>query len=454
MQQGTDEKGTTARIYNILSVWLGALFLCIPAFINGFPFLFADTGTYLVGGFQGIVSDIRPITYGVFMRHASLMESFWLVILLQGLFVSWVIHLFFAVFSRRPVEMRPLICIGLLTLVTGIGEVAGMLMPDIFASLMILCSIILLFAGPLKTWKWIVLTLLFGFSVASHHSNAYIMFGVLLCLILLIGFSYLKKISPIVPLRRFGLVFAITLVGYFTIPALHWKYGGEFFWSKSKSVFLTNRINQMGLLKPFLREHCATASYNLCGSIDQIPYDFLWDTSSPMYKNGGMAANDPFYSEMLGGFFSDPYYVKKFAIKSVENGVIQFFNFEGKLIYKEIESGYPFQVFQEILPEFINSIKRSEQYADRWDSRNTQLFQRFAVMAGWLLLLGVLIWRWPYAVDRQVKLIILVVLLSLAANAFVCGGISMVDMRFQHRVIWIVPLVAFWIWTDYRKVKE
>lgn len=36
-------------------------------------------------------------------------------------------------------------------------------------------------------------------------------------------------------------------------------------------------------------------------------------------------------------------------------------------------------------------------------------------------------------------------ILALIANAVICGGISMVDVRFQYRVIWIVPIFAMLI---------
>ena len=433
------------RFRSVLSVWLGAFVLCTPAFLNNFPFLYADTGTYLMAGFRGYPSDIRAMTYGIFLRHVSLMESLWLVILVQGLMVSWAIHTFYRSFSTKYLSIAPLASILVLTCMTGIGEVTGMLMPDFLAPVMILCGAILLFGENISRWRQVMAGILFVLSVACHHSHAYIFFLLLAVGAVYWAYQFFRKKPILFRSQRLLIILGLTLAGYFTIPALHYQYSGEFYWSKAKSVFLTNRINQMGLLKPFLREHCPRNTYNLCASIEDIPFDFLWDSNSPMVRSGGMAANDAEYGRMLEDFFAEPGYARKFFIRSVENGVIQFFTFEGKIIFKEREEGYPYQVFQEVWPEFIPAIRRSIQYADQWDSRFTQHIQRFLVYGGFFFCIAVLLFHWPGPGSSQMRQLIIYILLSLLANAVICGGISMVDMRFQYRVVWLIPLIAIWV---------
>ena len=92
---------------SILSVWLGAIVLCVPALQNNYPFLYPDTGTYLVCAFNNEVSEMRPLTYGLFMRHASLMESLWLVIFIQALIVSWTTHRFISTFFKTIHPVQP-----------------------------------------------------------------------------------------------------------------------------------------------------------------------------------------------------------------------------------------------------------------------------------------------------------------------------------------------------------
>ncbi|MEP6795230.1 MAG: hypothetical protein ABJB16_12945 [Saprospiraceae bacterium] len=436
------------RFRKVLSILLGALVLCTPAFVNTFPFLYTDTGTYLHCGFSGVVSDIRPMLYGLFIRFVSLKESLWLVVFIQAVIVSWTIHLFFNVFSNHTSSFKILASIFLLTLMTGLGEVTGMLMPDFLTAVMILIGAILLFGGALSRINTITCILLFVFAVACHHSNAYIFIFSMVGFLLVKAFFYFrKKVFPI-KWRRFGLVTVLTLTGYFIIPILNWTYSGEFFWSKVKNVFITNRINQMGLLKPFLYEICPVHHYSLCDSIDKIPYDLLWSPVSPLRKTG-FSAKDEEFGRLINDFFLKPKYAKKFFIKTIENGVVQFFTIEGLIMTTEREEGYHYQIIENELPEFIPAVRRSVQFSGKWDSRPVQLMQRFLVYGSFLYLLFFFVFRKSNDPDDSTQLnLVRFLMIALVANAFICAGISMVDVRFQYRVVWIIPLFAIFIFTE------
>lgn len=70
-----------------------------------------------------------------------------------------------------------------------------------------------------------------------------------------------------------------------------------------------------------------------------------------------------------------------------------------------------------------------------------------------LTLIGTLsAFRWRHLSPRLVGLTVIIVSIAIA-NAFVTGVFSMVEDRFQSRVIWLLPLLA-WLfvleWLDYR----
>ena len=72
----------------------GAIFLMLDSFYNGFPIVYSDTSTYLASGFELETPFDRPITYGLFLRIASLNGlSMWLVIFFQALILSYLIFL-------------------------------------------------------------------------------------------------------------------------------------------------------------------------------------------------------------------------------------------------------------------------------------------------------------------------------------------------------------------------
>jgi len=440
-----------------LPVLLGALLLLFPAFNNGYPFLYADTATYITGGFLGAVSDFRPITYGLFVRHISLMESLWLVAFVQALIVSNLIHLFFRAFSSGDPGLRPLATIALLTLTTHIGITTGMLMPDFLTPAAILSAGILLFAERLQRAEVVFCGFVLWLGLSAHFSNHYIFLVILLGVGGYWAWQRWRVRSAFRP-RRFWWVAGLWMLAFFTIPTLHYIHGGGFVRDKASHVFMVGRLNQMGLLKPFLQEHCGkSGNWGLCAYKDAIPDDFLWDSKSPVNLTGGWAANKDDYNRVLAAFFTKSYYLRKFCIKTVETALTQFFTFEGRIIFKEREGHPPFDAIRDAMPDQLPAIRNSKQYTEQWDNHFLDIFQRFAVLLSFLVFAAVL-WR-PERVRSTPALrgLAAFLVLALLANALVCGGVSMVDMRFQARVIWLVPLFAAlvgWEWYDRRRAAQ
>src|ERR1035438_4255445 len=86
------------ELLSLAKKWLfissGALALMFYAIYNGFPILYNDTSTYLNSGFELITPADRPITYGIFIRLASLNGfSLWTVIFFQSFILSFLIFL-------------------------------------------------------------------------------------------------------------------------------------------------------------------------------------------------------------------------------------------------------------------------------------------------------------------------------------------------------------------------
>jgi len=66
--------------------------------------------------------------------------------------------------------------------------------------------------------------------------------------------------------------------------------------------------------------------------------------------------------------------------------------------------------------------------------------------------MGVLLWALVGARKLPVGLqgLAVVVLPVVVENAFVCGALSVVDERYQNRVMWLVPLVALLLLAELR----
>ncbi len=453
---GAQDLTVQNRKLYLLSIFVGAIALMIPAFINNFPFLFVDSGTYLGNGFSNEVSWVRPLLYGLFIRHTSLAESLWLVIFVQALIVSWTINRVAKTFFPEAHAFFPVLAIAFLTFTSGIGLTTGMLMPDFLTAVMILMVAIFFFADRATFRNLVIPALVLWLALGSHHSHPYILFCILFGLGSIDLLLRIKK-RQLIKWPRFFLVVGIGLIGYFTIPYLQYSRTGEFVASKSSNVFLVGRMNQMGLLQPFLEENCTQRQgpYFLCAYEGLLPIDFLWSPDSPVHKDGGWNVNNERYKKVVNGFFKDPLYAKKFIIKSLETVVQQFFTFDLVVITQQKRGEFLHDMFKIVLPEYIPAFENAMQYKEQWSNKIVNSIQRVVVFTCFLLLLYLFLYQDKYTIPSAYRNLFLVVFLGLLANAFICGCISMVDPRFQARVIWILPfftiLLLYHLWTEKQK---
>jgi hypothetical protein len=431
-------QNSRAALPYCISVFLGALLIMTPSLNNNFPFLYADTGTYIMIGWGGGYSDIRPMLYGLFMRHVSLDESLWLVILVQSLIVSHVIHQFLFKLLHVSSTWIPLLCITCLLLFTSIGITTGMLMPDFMTAVMILATLLLCLSAGSVLEKGIY-SLLILFALGAHHSNSLIL---LLSFILLALYRFSRpKDFPKIPFRTYLSIISLFLVGHFITPSLHYLRSGDFYRTHSRNIFLAGRFHQMSLLEKFLEENCDDKNYTLCDWKGRLPDSFIWDENGPVQKASSWREIDKELAPVVSDMLHSPLYLKKLAIKSVETSVQQFFTFETVVIVSENENGYPYHEFKRHLPEQISMLRNARQYKSQWS--NNKLDERQKILAfPSLLFLFFLSFKSTNPGIPNLRFLIHSVALFLIANAVICGGVSMIAARFQSRVIWIIPLFA------------
>ena len=125
-----------SRKLHFAIIFLAAIISCYIGFINKYPLVYPDTGTYLHSGFSGQVPHDRTIFYGLFARHISLSASLWIVVLAQGLLVCYILYVTLGFLFKD--EKRNYVFIGsvlFLTLTTGFSYTVSILIPDIFSSI-------------------------------------------------------------------------------------------------------------------------------------------------------------------------------------------------------------------------------------------------------------------------------------------------------------------------------
>src|ERR1700674_970541 len=103
-----------------------------PAFWNGYPIIFADTGGYLARPFEGKLEFGRSALYGIFLA-AGMKLDFWPNVIAQAALCVFVL----VVALRAHGITRPLtvtLVVVALAMLTGLPFYAAQLVPDVFAA--------------------------------------------------------------------------------------------------------------------------------------------------------------------------------------------------------------------------------------------------------------------------------------------------------------------------------
>ncbi|MGI4943836.1 MAG: hypothetical protein ACRYHQ_25280 [Janthinobacterium lividum] len=260
----------------LFAVLTGAVLLVWPALLNGYPVLFSDTGGLLDMGLAGDMGWDKPWVYGPFLAVTSLGLSLWGSVAMQGLLLSHLLWLSQAVVAP-PRPGRHLALCAVLAVGTAAPWFASLLMPDIFAPLVVLCLFVLTF-GPGRVgrgalaWAGVVGTV----AIASHLSHLIVAAAVIAMAGLL---RWRLPWRPALPLAA-ALLFLLgsNLVG-----------NGVLAISPYGSVFMLARLIGDGPGRTYVDVACPAAGWRICAWSGRLPSDsdeFLWHPNGPVWADG------------------------------------------------------------------------------------------------------------------------------------------------------------------------
>ncbi len=436
---------------DVLSWLLGGMLLCSAAFYNGFPLIYPDTGEYILEGFTGEVSIFnRPMPYALFLRHSSLATSLWYVVLAQGLLLSSVLFLFLKhVLPRskgKPVALMHLAILFVLVLCTGVSTRSSQVMPDIFAPMPALVLCILLFAGRLRLWEGVYLSAVAIWAIMSHtsHMIAYLFTGGALLAIWLVQRWRRGRWQPAPPRMLWGL--ALIGAAWLVLPAIHSAYGLGFTASRSSPIFFLGQLNYIGVVPKFLKEECTSDStYFLCPYRNDMPVSYWWDPKSPIYKTGGWKNQDQeAHQALIDEILADPKYSKLF-VQSLATGTLhQFFNFDTGNTPPQRQSSPSYSPLARFFGYETYPLSVARQWRGELDYRFLNNRQQILVYGSFLLVLAFAFRpKWARLIPTSLIQSLVLIALYLVFNAAVCGGLSNGAMRYQNRIIWMLPFVLF-----------
>jgi len=407
-----------------------------PAFINGFPIVYSDTSTYIVSGFEWETPFDRPITYGLFLWLTSLGGiSLWLTVFAQCLILAWCVRLLnhrFLGKSRRTDVIVFLEAV-VLSLLTSSSWVASQLMPDVFTPIMLLSAILIITNhGGYSLGHSLFLYFIFFLSASMHMGH--LSFNVaFLVAILIIRKIKVVGLKDTIQLRPVILLMALSVATIFTM-------GSAF--AKSRNGFFMGALVEHGIAKEYLDRHCNQHQYKMCAYKDSLPeyaWEFLWEKNSPFYKMGAWTETREEFGEIIHGTLTSPEFIGlhvKESLKATAQQIVKFKIGDGNGAFLQGT-----QLHERIALYFPHELSKYEHSSqNRQQLSYTNIANEVLAV---VVILAVILLGW-LAIKRisGFNNILILILLGILVNAWVCGTFANAIDRLGTKVIWLIPLMA------------
>ena len=425
----------------------GGLLLVWPAFLNGYPLVFSDTGAFLhqtapSPGGPLVIWD-KPHVYGPLLHAFHWRLSLWGPLLAQGLMLSWLLWLLQrSLRGRAAAGLHLGVCAGTAALTTA-PFTAALLMPDVFAPAVLLALLLLAFAREtLSRAEAVGLGGLAAVGIAAHLSHLPLA-AAIIALALLLTRRLAPALRAAAPLAGAVLILLATNL---------WGHGRAVL-SPHGATFALARLQADGPAAAVLRARCPEAGWYLCAFVDRLPMDsdaFLWAPDSPVNR-----APDG-TPRFLGG-----------ALLSGE---------AGEIVAATLRT-HPVEVAQAMLRNMLVQIVTATagdtlvadhlaaavrpRIAEGFPARELAAYDaalqpRGALAAaaapflwphGPVLVIGAVLallawWRAARMRDLRRLGLVVGVLVGVMANAFATGALSKPHLRYEARILWLMPIVA------------
>lgn len=414
-----------------------AAIMLVPAIWNGFPFVFADTGGYLLRPIEGNLALGRSALYGAFLAAGGSL-NFWPNVMVQALLCAWVVSLALRVQGlQRPavaIAVAASLCLG-----TSLPWYAGQLMPDVFMPLAVLATYLIAFASStLRRWEIGVLAAVIAFAVAAHMT----ILAVLLALFaVFVGLRFAapsaSSLRPRLSLPAAGIAAGIALAltsNYLIAGAATFTPGGP--------TFLFARLLQDGFVETYLDRNCPDPTLSLCPYRgDKLPSEndeWLWDRDSPLFALGGWRAFAPEAERIIvGSIAQQPLANLRAAVADTYAQLVSVGTGDG---FDASENWHTEWTIRTYAPHAAPRFLADAQQHNAIDFGPINWLQIPLALAATLalpLLVAVCWRRHPKAAALG-----LTVFAALVANAAICATFSGVNDRYQSRIVSIAVLAA------------
>jgi len=476
-----------------------------PALVNGGPFFFPDTRTYIrgadtavaklthrhtvwtaaeegpaAGGARQTVQDseqalhnigearTRSLTeigkkgillgrspyYGMLLYGGVITGGFWLTILIQAWVMLLAVYLTLRAL-RRPV-WPSLAYVGLgLCLVPAAPLFVSYLMPDLFAGVAILaCGVLLSIRERWARRDAVLWYLLLSAAMLFHDSCA-------LIVVSLFGFglvlNLLRRPHPVAQTNALcvrwpnwrGL--SIILLAGMTAWAGQTlvEFGAQRATGKAplRLPFLSARLVADGPGTNYLRANCPQSHFALCDYAAEMPLldaEFLFGTQPgrSVFEVASYDQRRAISQEQFRFFLAVLRYDPAGVLRtSVRDAGEQLLDF--RLNTFRYDPGMKDVMDRTFPVSVLARVQASASYRGTLPIRTLSVILYGLVFGSLGYLLAVLSGRWrKRTMSADLKRMFGWVCVGIVVNAGVCGALSAIDSRYQARVIWLIPMMA------------
>jgi hypothetical protein len=452
--QGTKPNAPPVRdlkssLLSASAVLLATLFFLWPAAYNGFPLLMADSMTYLADGlpvaraiFLHQFSEyygMRSLIYslGIFPFHWNVTP--WPVAVFQSILAAWVLWLLVRSFSTRHTVVRYFALAVVLSVFTSVAWYTCFIMPDVLGPLAYL-AIFLLFSAQeslsVAERAGLVLVAIWGITAHSTHLLLAAALFVLLVLFALFERRPFRR-----SLHALGEIAAALTLAILAQMALYAYLDGKPSLNGQRPPYLTARVIADGPGRWYLDAHCATEHWAACGHLANLTSDadsFLWGDTAP-YETASDEERSEYEAQDVPFFLAT---IRAYPRQQFQRSAA---NFAQQLMAFGL---YDFDPSDWTLGQFNETISPSRaSYVRSREARSTLPLDELTNIQFWTVVVSLaiivvitpLLWRRH---SRGLPGLVLVVFSMVVLNALLTGVLSIVDDRYQCRVIWLIPLLA------------
>ncbi len=426
-----------------------ALLATWPAIYNGFPILFPDSVFYLQDGrriaraiFLGELSSYygprSPIyALGIYPFHWN--STAWPIVGLNATVTAYVIWLV----TRSLLPRRPLLAYAALVvplaMLTSWSWYVSIVMPDVLGPVLYLSIFLLAFCWEsLGRAERVLVGIIAWWAMASHATHLLLAGG--LC-ILVPGLLIAQGRPRTEWLGAASRVAALVVLVVLGQLAIHYTLYGEPAIDGKRQPHLLARVVADGPGRWYLEENCDRLDLAICGHLDQLPddaHDFLFAPDG-VYQSASPAETERIRREelqvVLGTLRAHPWAQLRISAGHAWSQLFRFgiwgYNPRQMVLY----------MLEIVLPDARLGYLESRQARGALQEEIFNRVQYLTVLASVgvivaFVLLGRRIW------SRQLVGFAALVVAVTLANAVVTGMLSIVDHRFQARVVWLLPLLA------------